>query len=221
MVNKGGLSPRMPIEFAEFEREYTGKRYEYVDGCAVPMGPAHAGDDGQTIVTLDEVQGIVLDDLASRIALFVESQFLGTTFVDVGFWLNQNPPELRGADIGFVSRKRLARSSIPDDWLPLAPDLVVRLCTPEIDIPVRIPLDAEHGPRLLWIVDTAAQEIEVHRPDEPVQRLGCGDVLEGGDVLPGFTLSLDEIFAVEDEPFPPDEDGPVDEAEDFNTEDDL
>lgn len=174
------------LSFEEFEREFIGKRYEYVNGCAVPM-------------EIDEAQGMVLSGLATRIAQYVEAHFLGTTFVDVGFWLSHDPPELRGADVGFISRKRLARSSISDDWLPLPPDLVVRVHVPETDIADRLPLDAEMGPRLLWIVDSAAREIEVRRPGQPAQRLGRDDVLEGGDVLPGFLLAVDEVFeALED-----------------------
>lgn len=169
------------LSFEEFEREFTGKRYEYVNGCATPMA-------------IDESQGIILSGLATRIAQYVEAHFLGTTFVDVGFWLSHDPPELRGADVGFVSRRRLARSSISDDWLPLPPDLVVRIDVPGTDIADRLPLDAEMGPRLLWIVDSAARVVEVRRPDQPVLRLGCGDVLEGGDVLPGFLLAVDEVF---------------------------
>jgi Uma2 family endonuclease len=148
------------LSFEEFEREFAGKRYEYVNGRAMPMD-------------LDEAQGIILSCLANRIAQYVEAHFLGTTFVDVGFWLSQDPPELRGADVGFVSRKLLARSSISDDWLPLPPDLVVRMDVPGTDMADRVPLDPVLGPRLLWIVDAAALEVEVRRPDEPAQRLAA------------------------------------------------
>ena len=39
------------------------------------------------------------------------------------------------------------------------------------------------------------REIEVFRPGQPTQTLGLDDVLEGEDVLPGFSVALKEIFA--------------------------
>lgn len=52
-----------------------------------------------------------------------------------------------------------------------------------------------HGVRLVWVVDPRAETVTVHRPDADAFTLGAGDVLDGGDVLPGFILPVADIFA--------------------------
>lgn len=50
------------------------------------------------------------------------------------------------------------------------------------------------GTRIVWLVFPDEQYIEVYLPDEDVKTVGIDGTLDGGDVLPGFTLSIAEIF---------------------------
>lgn len=47
---------------------------------------------------------------------------------------------------------------------------------------------------LVWIVDYAAQQVEVHRADGMVQILSVTDTLTGDAILPGLTLPIADIF---------------------------
>ncbi|MEZ4670085.1 MAG: Uma2 family endonuclease [Anaerolineae bacterium] len=47
---------------------------------------------------------------------------------------------------------------------------------------------------LLWLVYPEAQEVEVFAPGQPMRLFGINDVLDGGEVLPGFTLPVQVIF---------------------------
>jgi Uma2 family endonuclease len=40
-----------------------------------------------------------------------------------------------------------------------------------------------------------SQSIDVYAPGEPPRTLGINDTLDGGDVLPGFTLAIKKLFA--------------------------
>jgi Uma2 family endonuclease len=51
------------------------------------------------------------------------------------------------------------------------------------------------GVRLVWLVDPASRTVSVFRPDAAPRTLGEGDILDGGDILPGFSLPVAEIFA--------------------------
>jgi Uma2 family endonuclease len=52
-----------------------------------------------------------------------------------------------------------------------------------------------YGVRLVWVIDPSTERITVQAPGvEPVV-LGAGDMLDGGNVLPGFTIDAEEIFA--------------------------
>ena len=52
-----------------------------------------------------------------------------------------------------------------------------------------------HGCSLVWSVDAGGRTVTVYRQQEEPQTLGEADVLDGGDVVPGFALPLRQLFA--------------------------
>lgn len=48
--------------------------------------------------------------------------------------------------------------------------------------------------RLVWLVDPFHEYVIVHSPDDPVRLFPPGSTLDGGDVLPGFELPLEQLF---------------------------
>jgi hypothetical protein len=44
------------------------------------------------------------------------------------------------------------------------------------------------------MVDPVARRVTVHAPDAPPRELGETDTLDGGGLLPGFTLPVPGIF---------------------------
>ncbi len=50
------------------------------------------------------------------------------------------------------------------------------------------------GSRLVWIVDPQTRTIHVHESPVRVRILGEADQLTGGPVLPGFAVSVRDIF---------------------------
>jgi Uma2 family endonuclease len=48
---------------------------------------------------------------------------------------------------------------------------------------------------LYWEVYPERQSIDVYAPGKPVRTLGIGETLDAGDVLPGFTLPVGDLFA--------------------------
>jgi Uma2 family endonuclease len=53
-------------------------------------------------------------------------------------------------------------------------------------------LDA--GTRLVWVVDPRRRTAVVYRPEGEPTILGADGILDGEDVLPGFTLALAEVW---------------------------
>ena len=51
------------------------------------------------------------------------------------------------------------------------------------------------GTRLIWVIDPAARIVSVRRTSGPDTRLTEIDVLDGSDVLPGFTIPVTRLFA--------------------------
>jgi Uma2 family endonuclease len=48
---------------------------------------------------------------------------------------------------------------------------------------------------LLWEIYYPSRSVDVYTPGKPMKTYSIGDVLDGGDVLPGFTLAVAELFA--------------------------
>ena len=81
----------------------------------------------------------------------------------------------------------------------VAPDLAAEFASPnqyrpEMADKARRYLQA--GVRLVWVVWRRYRQVDVWRPgaDQPVQTLGEADVLDGLDVLPGFTHPVADLF---------------------------
>ena len=52
----------------------------------------------------------------------------------------------------------------------------------------------QHGTQMVWLVDTDARSVEIHRPGETPQRLAGAERIEGGDALPGFQVMVSDLF---------------------------
>ena len=82
---------------------------------------------------------------------------------------------------------------IPEQFILGAPDLAVEILSPgdswsEIEEKVREYLAG--GVRLVWLVDPRERRVTVRYPDRPPRVLATDGVLDGEDVVPGFSLPL-------------------------------
>jgi len=163
-------------------------RYELVDGVLVPMSPPPGFEHGKVSATTTIVVGG-----------FVRSHNLGwTTGAETGFRLRRNPDTVRAADFAFVARGRITPEMDRSRYLDLAPDLVVEIVSPSdsaAEVNAKVLLYLDNGVRLVWVLYPRSQTAAVHRPGRNAELLRAGDELTGEDVLPGFTLSVGELFA--------------------------
>ena len=51
------------------------------------------------------------------------------------------------------------------------------------------------GTLLVWVVDPRTRTVRVHQPGQPAITLSSDAMLDGAEVLPGFTLPLSRLFA--------------------------
>ena len=106
---------------------------------------------------------------------------------------------VRGPDVAFVSMARLPGGKFPRDAYPaIAPDLAVEVLSPgntkgEMS---RKRIEYFHsGVRLVWIVDCANRTVAVYTSPSSVTILDEEAMIDGGDVLAGFTAPVAEFFA--------------------------
>lgn len=140
--------------------------------------------------------------IASLLDAWVRPRGLGQVVDHSGFVLARNPDTVRGPDVAFVSRDRLEEGTAAGPFFEGAPDLAVEVRSPsdgtgELGAKAREYLRA--GAQEVWIVDPERREITVHRSGEEPRHLGSsdtldGDTLDGGHVLPGFTVAVESLL---------------------------
>lgn len=138
---------------------------------------------------------------ASRLCValggWTEEQRLGETLPASGFVLQEEPLTLRAPDLAFVRTERLPVGEDEAGFWHLAPDLAVEIISPSetaqsIEGKVQDYLTA--GTRLVWLLFPALRVVVEHRPDGSARRYSDDQSLDGGDVVPGFTLPLAHLF---------------------------
>lgn len=116
--------------------------------------------------------------------------------VESGYILSDEPPTLRGPDVAVVLVPRSTRNE-PGNWVRGAPDVAVEVLSPSdsssgMQEKVLDYLNA--GSKRVWLVDPRARTVTVVRSDGSARILREHETLDGEDVLPGFSVSLSEIF---------------------------
>ena len=118
---------------------------------------------------------------------------------DVGVFTSRNPDSVREPDVYYVSAERLPLGVRVPGYLEVVPELVVEIVSPsdsEQDVREKIAMWLELGVSTALEVRPQERAIVVYRPGVPAVTLTGDDVLDCGDVLPGFTLPLSDIFDV-------------------------
>jgi Uma2 family endonuclease len=160
---------------------------ELIDGRIVPSSPT--GDE----------HGSVELNLAAALRAFVREQRLGHVRVgEVGVVTRRQPDTVRGADVLYISNARYARRGRRTGYLDVAPELVAEVLSPwdkPAELRHKLAEYFEAGVLVVWVLDPARRTVRVHSAPNHVVELREGDTLTGGDVLPGFTVPVVELFA--------------------------
>ncbi len=129
---------------------------------------------------------------------YVEAHRLGIlTLAETGFVLERNPDSVRAPDIAFIAANRAAAANTPT-FIPIPPDLAVEVNSPHdraSDVAEKTRWWLAHGTRAVWIVDPKTRTVTIHHPDGTARTYPAEATLDGGDVLPGFELQVQIIFA--------------------------
>ena len=108
----------------------------------------------------------------------------------------------RRPDVSYVEFSKLPAWEILLDAPPLlesAPNVASEGVSPSntiAEMDTRIEDFFSSGVQLVWVVHPQSKQIYVYESTKDCRILEVGDVLDGGKVLPGFTLPLAEIFNV-------------------------
>jgi Uma2 family endonuclease len=188
-----------PLTVDAFERMPGGEgKEELHDGRIVRVAPA-GGVHGQLVL---ELAGF----LKARIRQLGGNAW-GRVTTETGFvlWPDRRR-ESRAPDVAVVRAHRLPGGRLPRRLIRGIPDLAVEVLSPN-DPPDAVQAKVEEylaaGVPRVWVVDPLV-EVVVWTPAAPagtvLRAAAAGpaapfpDVLDGGDVLPGFRLPLGELW---------------------------
>jgi Uma2 family endonuclease len=145
------------------------------------------------------MHGIVAGRIFVALNAFVKEHGLGLSFPDnTGFELPGLDDTVRSPDAGFVRADRLSLDSLGLGWVPVAPDLVVEVLSPS---ETSLTLDEKWrdyraaGAILMWVIDPAGRTVTVREPGAPDRQLVASDTLNGGSVLPEFSIAVAQLFS--------------------------
>jgi Uma2 family endonuclease len=165
--------------------ERNNRLYELVDGTLVEK--AMGFDESLFALFLS---GALMD--------YLKNHDLGKPLGD-GAMMRLFPGMVRIPDAAFISwerypKKKRRRGEIPT----LAPDLVVEVLSKDNtrkEMARKLREYFKAGVRLVWYVDPSKRTVQVYTAVDRSTLLDESQTLDGGDVLPGFSLSIRDWFA--------------------------
>ena len=141
-------------------------------------------------------------EIGARILIFVgqfviEHDLGHLTNADGGYILHHAPATVVAPDVGFVRGDRFPDGAPDRGFCPVPPDLAVEVISPtdrKMDMAQKQELYTRAGVPLVWWVDPERKTVTVHRLGQKPEVIDVTGALDGGDVLPGFSLEVSKIF---------------------------
>ena len=162
--------------------------YELIKGELVKVSPPPGYE-----------HGLVTMNIAGPLYGYVKSKNLGKVCAaETGFLLEQNPDTVRAADISFITRARVEKAGRVRGYWVGSPDLAVEVNSPNDTvrrIEGKVAQWLEAGVSLVWVVSPKLHTVTAYRSLTDIVTLTEKDTMDGGDVVPGFAISIAEIFA--------------------------
>ena len=164
-----------------------GKRYELVRGILtekdVPTGDPHAA-------TVLRAGSVVLQ--------YTDLTDYGEARAgEPGYKLESNPDTVRAPDIAWFAPGRIppGTTGFPE----LTPDLCIEVASPSNSRADRLLSDKaqmwlDFGAREVWVLNPEDTTVTRYRPDQSPLTLSEDEMLDGEELLPGFSVAVWQLF---------------------------
>lgn len=141
--------------------------------------------------------GFVENNVGFELKKFVDANNLGwVQSGEVGIYTRRNPDTVRGADVIFISKKRLGK--LPQrGFLEIAPELVVEIVSPgdsKTEIKQKIFEYFDAGVDWVWMVDPPQRTCTVYRSPGDSDKLTENEHLIGEGILEGLRIKISKFF---------------------------
>jgi Uma2 family endonuclease len=178
--------PERLITAEEFAAMSELGRAELIDGRIIKMPPPKSR------------HGRLENKIAFLLTRLVLELKLGLVLTgESGVYIRRNPDTVRGMDVAFISNERWSQQSDKDDYLEIAPDLVVEVLSPDDRWPAvnrKLRDYFSIGVRLVWVVDPDERIVYAYRSAADMREFAENSTLTGDEVLPGFSAPVASLF---------------------------
>lgn len=179
-------APPSLVTAEELLRNYHDQRCELIEGRIVSVSPA------------DIEHGDISNEVAYLLNVAVRKGRHGKVFIaEAGFFVSRDPDTVCVPDVAFVTHERLAEAGVTKGFFPGAPDLAVEVVSPSDTAPgvhKKARMWIEAGCRAVWLVWPDDRSVTFYRSLDDVKILTGDAVLDGADVIPGFSHPIAQFF---------------------------
>lgn len=179
-----GLVGEERITLEKFLTRHGDERAEFVDGRVIPMAPP------------GEFQADIAANLVWKLKNFVYEHKLGRVYVELSCLLPVPGGMVRVPDVSFIEVNRLDPNRDRRRAFQGAPTLAVEILSPSdtlSELQDKAALYLSVGTRVVWLIEPEERRVTV-RTSEGSAVLFDDDILEAPEILPGFKISITELF---------------------------
>jgi Uma2 family endonuclease len=164
---------------------HTGRICELIDGVLVEK-------------TMGYLESLVAAEIIYLLKTFLKTHDLGIVLGEAGT-LRILPHQVRVPDVCFIAWERFPNRQLPREPIPvLVPDLAIEVLSEgntEQEMQRKLHDYFTAGVRLVWYIDPRSRSAKSYTAENQCVEVAEAQTLLGGDVLPGFELSLSTLFA--------------------------
>ena len=161
-----------------------GQRYELIRGMLVEKMPT--GDPHR----------IAVSRFDTALSIYSDTHDYGTVGAgEPGYRLERHPDTVRAPDVVWIAPGRIPEGT--RGFPEIAPDLAVEIKSPsnsDAEMAAKAWMWLSYGSRQVWVGDPATTTVKLFRPGRPPITLYEDDILDGGDLLPGFRTPVWRLF---------------------------
>lgn len=166
-----------------------GKRCELVRGKVISMSPA-SNEHGQ-----------IANEVAYHLNVAVRAKQLGKVFIGkTGFLVERDPDTVRAPDVSFVRADRANEIGSTRSYFPEAPTLAIEVVSPSDSAELvheKAKMWIESGCESVWLLWPDDRTVTVYRSLENIRVLTSDKLLDGEEVVPGFSIQVADLFPQE------------------------
>jgi Uma2 family endonuclease len=166
----------------------------------LPSGPVDYELDNGRIIAMSPPgnrHSALQTRLSATLVKHGDDRGIGETRVEVGIVLWRKPDRLVGADVAFFAKSSFPLRESAEGYIETIPDLIFEVRSKnhtDADVQHKLADYLAARVKQVLVVDPEAKTVAIHRMGASAVILGEQDVLRLDDVIPGFSLSMVELF---------------------------